>query len=183
MPHPGQKFSNPTTGELVEILETSRETQGQYVRFRTTLPQGKGFEVAHIHTSADETFEVVSGQLSYKLGKESGKIGAGDSITLPRGQAHAHWNADPEPLVMIQTISPCYDTDRFLETLFGLAMDGRLDAKGQPPFLQVMLWIRELESKTYLAAIPQGVQNFLAVVLSPLAKRLGYRSFYEKYAA
>jgi hypothetical protein len=70
-----------------------------------------------------------------------------------------------------------------LENLFGLAMDGKLDATGQPPFLQVMVWLTDLKSKVYLAAIPVGVQRFLAAVLSPIAKWMGYRAFYPKYDA
>jgi mannose-6-phosphate isomerase-like protein (cupin superfamily) len=137
MPYAGQKFTNPVTGERVEMLETAAETAGQYVRFRTVLPSGKGFEVEHYHLIADETFEVESGTLSYKLDGVIGHIGAGERITLPRNRAHAHWNADAEELVMVQTIAPCHDTDRFLENLFGLAMDGKLDDKGTPPFLQI----------------------------------------------
>lgn len=178
----GQTFTNPATGELVEILETSRDTGGKRILLRSTLPQGKGFEVEHFHEIADEIFEVESGWLSYKLNGETGKIGPGERIVLPRNQAHAHWNADAETLVLQQTISPGYDTDDLLETLFGLAMDGKLDKTGQPPFLQVMVWMTDLESKTYLAAIPKGVQRFLAAVLSPIGKLLGYRVVYPKYA-
>ncbi|MBL7826618.1 MAG: cupin domain-containing protein [Saprospiraceae bacterium] len=176
MPYSGQTFSNPATGEIVEFLETSNESAGQRVRFKTTIPQGKGFEVEHFHEIADESFEVLSGTLSWKLNGKAGKTPAGASITLPRHQPHAHWNADEEPLVMIQTISPCYDTDLFLEKLFQLAMDGKLDSKGQPPFLQVMVWLRDLKSRTYLAAIPKPVQNFLAFLLTPMAKLIGYRA-------
>lgn len=179
----GQTFTNPATGELVEILETSRETNGTRIRFRATLPQGKGFEVEHLHEIADEVFEIESGWLSYKLNGQAGKIGPGQRIVLPRNQAHAHWNADAETLVVVNTISPGYDADGFLETLFGLAIDGKLDKTGQPPFLQVMVWMTDLESKTYLAAIPKGVQRFLAALLSPIAKLLGYRAMYAKYAA
>lgn len=182
MPHTGQRFHNPTTGEQVEFLETGAETSGRYVRFRSVMPQGKGFEVEHLHPYGDETFEVVSGTLSVKLDGKYIRVPAGESIELPRNRPHAHWNADAEDLVVIQTILPCLDVDRFLENLFGLAMDGRLDAKGQPPFLQVLVWIRHLKNKTYLAALPRGVQDALAFMLSPLAHLLGYRPFYEKYS-
>lgn len=173
----GQTFTNPVTGERTEILETSRETGGQYIRFRSTLPQGKGFEVEHIHEIADEVFTVQSGRLTYKLDGKTGSIGPGETITLPRNRPHAHWNADTEPLVLVDTILPGHDTDGFLEKLFQLAADGKLDKTGQPPFLQIMVWLRELKSKTYLAAIPKGLQKTLAFVLTPAAKWMGYRAF------
>lgn len=178
---PGQKFINSTTGEIVEILETSADNNGDFIQFRATLPQGKGFEVEHLHEIADEMFEVESGFLSYKLNGIAGKIGAGGKIMLPRNQSHAHWNADAETLVVINTILPCHDTEPFLETLFGLSIDGKLDSKGTPPFLQVMVWLNDLKSKTFLASLPKGVQRTLAYLLSPVAKILGYRAFYPRY--
>ncbi len=182
MPYKGQTFSNPNTGEFVEFIETSKETNGSHVSVKSTLKQGGGFKVGHLHPSADEIFEVISGTLSYQLNGVEGAVKAGEKIFLPKGQPHAHWNAQAEDLVMIQTITPCLDVDRFLETLFGLAADGRLDKTGQPPFLQIMIWLRELNNKTYLAAIPVSVQDFLAVMLTPIAKLLGYKTFYPKYS-
>lgn len=181
MAYVGQKFMNPSTGETIEFLETSKETGGQYTRFKTTIPKGKGFEVEHFHIKGDESFHILSGTLSYKLNGQTYKAAAGEHIVLLKGQPHAHWNADEDDLVMYQTISPSLDIDRFLETLFGLAMDGKLDAKGQPPFLQVMTWIRHTQSKTYLAAIPRRVQDFLAFMLSPVCYFLSYQPFYVKY--
>lgn len=181
MAYAGQKFQNPKNGEQVELLETSKETAGKYVRFKAILKTGGGFEVNHVHPTADEIIEVVSGTLSYKLDGKTFKAHAGEKITLPCNQSHAHWNADADDLEIIQTISPCGDADRFLETLFGLSTDGKLDSKGQPPFLQVMVWLRHLDNKTYLADLPRGLQNFLAIVLSPVAKWLGYQPFYAKY--
>ncbi len=177
----GQIFKNPITGETVEFLETANETGGQYTRFKTTIPQGKGFEVEHLHIAGDESFVIVRGTLSYKLNGKTYNAAAGEYVVLPKGIPHAHWNADAEDLVMLQTISPSMDIDRFLETLFGLAMEGKLDSKGQPPFLQVMVWIRHMQSKTYLAAIPRRVQDFLAFVLTPIASLMGYQPFYAKY--
>ncbi len=182
MPYKGQTFSNPNSGEVVEFIETSKETNGSHVALKSTLKQGGGFKVSHLHPSADEIFEVISGTLSYQLNGAEGTVRAGEKIVLPKGQAHAHWNAQAEDLVMIQTITPSLDVDTFLETLFGLGADGRLDKTGQPPFLQIMIWLREVNNKTYLAAIPIGVQNFLAAILTPIAKLMGYRAFYPKYS-
>ncbi|MCK6693033.1 MAG: cupin domain-containing protein [Thermoanaerobaculia bacterium] len=178
MLQPGQKFVNPATGECVEIIETSRKTGGKHISFRATLPRGKGFEVEHFHEIADEIFTVESGWLSYKLDGQTGKIGPGETITLPRNRPHAHWNADAETLIVVETITPGHDTDGFLETLFSLAAAGKLDKNGQPPFLQIMVWLTDLKSKTYLAALPKWVQQTLATVLSPVARGLGYRAVY-----
>lgn len=181
MAYKGQILRNPITGEVVEFLETAKETRGAYSQFKTTLKPGSGFAVEHFHIGGDESFEVLSGTLTYKLSGKQGTIQAGESITLPKGSVHAHWNNHDTDLVMLQTITPSLDVDRFLTALLGLATDNKLDKTGQPPLLQVLLWIRELQSKTYLAAIPRSVQDGLAFLLAPIAKVRGYRAFYEKY--
>jgi mannose-6-phosphate isomerase-like protein (cupin superfamily) len=54
------------------------------------VPQGKGFEVEHFHTSADEHFDIISGTLSYKIKGKTFKAHAEEQVILPKGQAHAH---------------------------------------------------------------------------------------------
>jgi hypothetical protein len=50
--------------------------------------------------------------------------------------------------------------------------------RGQPPFLQLMVWMKELEGKTCVDGIPVGVQRVLAALLAPIGKVMGYRAFY-----
>lgn len=172
----GQKFANAVTGELVEILEVD----DKQIRFRVTLPQGKGIEVEHFHEIADEVYWIESGWLSYKLDGKTRKIGPGETITLPRNRHHAHWNAEAEPLVFVNVIALNPDTGRFLESLFKFTADDKLNKTGQPPFLQIMVWLRDVKSKTYLSVIPKWLQDTLAILLTPIARLLGYRAVYPK---
>jgi quercetin dioxygenase-like cupin family protein len=169
----GQKFVNPNSGETVEIIKTPTENE-DIVVFKSTLKKNGGFKVNHIHPFASESFEVLSGTLSYKLNSNEGKIGKGESLLLPQGHTHAHWNDEDEDLILLQSIQPCGDASVLLATLFKLAADGKLSKTGQPPFLQVMVWIREIKNKTYLADIPIAIQNFLSVIMAPIGKLLGY---------
>lgn len=171
----------PETGETFEMVETSRETGGRYTRMKVTLQPGSLQPVMHLHESGDETFEVISGKMSYQLGKQQGVIGPGEKILLPKGIPHTHYNAEKEPLVVYQTVSPSLDFEVFIETFCGLLNDGRF-RNGQPPFLQIMVWIQTLQSKTFLASIPVGVQKALAFILTPTAFLLGYRKSYPKYS-
>jgi mannose-6-phosphate isomerase-like protein (cupin superfamily) len=176
----GQIFENTKTGEVVEFIETSSETNGNYTRFKVCLRQGGGFKVKHFHANADEHFHVLKGTLSYYFEGKIHELKVGESITLKKMESHSHFNAHQEDLVMIQTISPSLDIDDFLHTLFEMAVNNKLDKNGQPPFLQVMLWINEMKSKTYLSTVPKFVQDTLASLLGPIAKRLGYRTFYKQ---
>lgn len=180
MAYKGQIFENIKTGEAIEFLETSMDTGGAYTRFKVCIKQGGGFKVRHFHANADEHFQVLQGTLSYHLGGKIHELKAGESIVLKKKESHSHYNAHQEDLVMIQTISPSLDIDDFLDTLFDLAVNNKLDKNGQPPFLQVMLWINEMKSKTYLASVPKLVQDGLASLLGPVAKILGFKTFYKE---
>lgn len=176
----GDIITNKITGDVVEFLETSAETGGKYTKIKFTVKPGGFNPVEHVHPQFDESFKVLSGKLSYTLDGDSFHISAGGKITLPKGIPHTHFNGETEDLVMEQTFTPSLDVEVFLENLLGLTADGRLH-KGAPEFLQVMVWLRKLKAKTYLAKIPLGIQNFLSFLLAPVGSILGYRASYEKY--
>ena len=177
----GDILVNNITGDIVEFLETSRDTGGKYTRIKFTVKPGGFKPVEHIHPLVDESFKVIRGRLSYKLNGDDNFILSGNSITLPKGIPHTHFNNEKEDLVMEQTFTPSLDVEVFLENLFGLTADGRFK-NGSPEFLQIMVWIRKLQAKTYLAKIPLSIQNFLSLLTYIPARLLGYRASYAKYS-
>ena len=60
----------------------------------------------HIHTREDEHSIVTAGLIGFRSGDSEAVLGPGGYITKPRGEAHAMWNAGPEPARMIEVISP-----------------------------------------------------------------------------
>ena len=60
----------------------------------------------HIHTREDEHSIVTRGLIGFRSGDSEVVLGPGGYITKPRGEAHAMWNAGPEPARMIEVISP-----------------------------------------------------------------------------
>lgn len=60
----------------------------------------------HVHTREDEHSIVTQGRIGFRSGDREVVLGPGGYITKPRGQAHAMWNAGPEPARMIEVISP-----------------------------------------------------------------------------
>lgn len=179
MPAKGQKLVNPKNGEYFEFFKTAEETGGTSATIRLLLKPGGFKPVMHKHLYQDETFEVISGQLTYVLeGSPPVAIGPGEKVTLPKGVGHTHFNGGNEDLLMHQTATPALDFEPFLEALHYQIVKGNVKA-GQPPFLQLMVWMNELEGKSCVANIPVGVQKALAAVLAPLGKLAGYKAFYH----
>ncbi|RKN81897.1 cupin domain-containing protein [Ulvibacterium marinum] len=180
MPKKGQILVDKFTGDSFEFLETGKDTDGKRVVIKVML-KSKGQTVDdHIHVLQDETFKVISGRMTYFLNGEKHFIKQGEEVTLPKNVAHNHYNTDNEPVEYIQTISPAIDVDYFIENLFGMINDGKVK-NGKLPFLQAMVTLKYLESPSYLASMPRGLQRGLSTLLSPIARGMGYRAIYEKY--
>lgn len=58
--------------------------------------------------------------------------GPGEVVTIPAGVPHYFWNGGDKEAHYMQEFRPALQSDRFFETLFGLARDGKLNAAGYP---------------------------------------------------
>ena len=174
----GQRLENPQTGEYFEFVQTAAQTNGSSSTMKVMVAKG-GFKPAmHKHLYQDEKFEVLSGKLTYNLDSKVGIVGPGETVILPKGIPHTHFNAENEDLIMLQTASPAMDFEDFVHALNYHIGKGNIKA-GQPPFLQLMVWMNEMKGTTCLASIPVGVQRTLAAILSPIGKIAGYKCYYN----
>lgn len=181
MPTKGQVLTLPSNGNSYEYLETAKDTHGELVVMRATVYQ-KGPNVPnHIHTIQEETFEVLSGKLTILENGMTRVLSAGENITFPKNKPHNHYNNHDEAVSYIQTVTPGLDIDYLVETLLGLAADGKVK-NGKYGLLQELVILKYLDSKTYLADIPIGVQKVLMNIVGPMARLMGYRAIYKKYS-
>ncbi len=180
MARQGDVIDNPVTGERIVFRQTSADTNGELLQFDLYL-QPHGFVPAeHIHARQEERPEVVSGSVRYRLGGKEGSLGAGEAAVLPPGIPHTLWNDSEEPAHLVMEARPALEMETVLETLFGLARDGRTNAKGMPNPLHGALLAREYE--LFLPRPPIVLQRAGMAALVPLARLLGYRARYEKYS-
>jgi hypothetical protein len=62
-----------------------------------------------------------------------------------------------------------------------MASQGRCNAHGSPPFLQIAASAQTWDM--YLAGPPIAMQKLLFAALRPLARRRGYRPSYDQFSA
>ena len=181
MPRKGQVIANPATGEYVEFIETAAETNGAYTRIKVKVIAGGFKPVMHLHSNTDETFEVISGELTCIRENVATVTRVGESITLAKGISHTHYNDGKEDLVMYQQFTPSLDIDVFLENLFGLNAEGKVP-NGQPAFLQLMVWGKSYQCKAYVGSVPVSLQKILTFILAPVGRLLGYKAAYKRFS-
>ena len=116
---------------------------------------------------------------------EARVLSQGDEVTIPIGVAHRWWNAGEDELRVRMELRPALDTETFFETFFGLARDGKTNAKakGAPGLLQFAVLFRDLgDSCPQLVKPTPGVQRGVFTVLAPIGRLVGRRAVYPKYS-
>jgi mannose-6-phosphate isomerase-like protein (cupin superfamily) len=176
MTRKGDTIEHPVTGERIIFLETSNETNGEYVTFELRV-QPHGFVAApHIHPFAEESFEIRSGTFTFVVAGEEQRVGPGEGATIPAGTPHAWWNPGDEEGVAIVEFRPALKTEEFFENFFGLAQDGKVNPMRRlPNIMWLAVILRSYRDFLYLAKPPLFVQRAIFTPLAAVAWLRGYR--------
>jgi quercetin dioxygenase-like cupin family protein len=181
----GDVIENPITGEKVTFLETSEDTNGELLQFEYVLPPR--FSIPeHVHPRQEERHEILSGTLRGRVGGRERDFGEGERIVGPPGVPHAWRNpSEDEELRIVSELRPALRMEAVLETLFGLARDGKTIGGLVPKNpLQLAVLASEVKDDFYSTGVPIPVQKALFALLRPLAfvgRRLGYGIRYPRY--
>jgi quercetin dioxygenase-like cupin family protein len=167
-------------GDSIELLETSAMNGGARVRARITFKAGAPLPRSHVHPVQDETYEVLSGRLAYRLNEDKRIAEAGETVTLPRGVSHQHYAEGPGDAVTVVTMTPGLDFDYLVENFFGL--NSETSYANGPSKIQVIIWMSKLKAGIFLPGVPIGVQTAIARLVTPVAYRFGYRAVYRRFS-
>ena len=184
-------FENPRGGQRFRLLALpSRARPGHFVLEYVYQPfTGEHAIPAHVHPTATETFEILSGSACYRLGETVAAASAGDVVVLPPGIPHVHpWSASEVPLHVRQTGEARPEDFRGTLagiqaqiTLYGLAAAGKVNGAGLPSPLQLAVLVHSAMPATYLAGIPLWVQRLGFGLLARLGHWRGYRTAYPVF--
>jgi quercetin dioxygenase-like cupin family protein len=115
----GLTFWGP--GDLYRFLVTGEESGGSYFAMEALVPPAGG-PPPHIHRNEDETFYIVEGECTFRLGDDTVVAGPGDFVNVPRETVHCFRNDGTEPVRMILTFTPS-GIEKFFEETLDLALD------------------------------------------------------------
>lgn len=178
MARPGDIIENPVIGDRIVFRRTRDETDGELLEFELYAQPSASGPPRHVHRHSEERFEVIQGQLRVEVGDQVMSFGEGEAFTVAPGVAHTWWN-DGETEARVQVrLQPEAGMEAFLETMYGLAKDGKTNAQGLPNLLQLAVTASAYRDASYVTTPPLIVQKLLFAVLAPIARRLGYRAEY-----
>lgn len=194
MARTGETIEHPLIGhefryfrDRFYILESARRTDDGSLRFdyfaapRANVPE-------HVHHYHEERFEVVSGTLGVRVGGRERILSPGQSAVGPPGVPHAWWNPSGDEEARLLVIGrPALDVEILLETVLGLARDGKTIGGTIPRNpLQLAVLAQEIGNWAYPTALPMPVRKVLFAPVRVLAfagRTLGYRARYPEYSS
>ena len=135
----------------------------------------------HIHSSFDELFEIQSGEFSILVDGKKITLKPGETCFIEKGTPHKPFNETDSTIVAVmEEFAFPEEFAVYLSQVYGYMDESEESMKPPKVIFQMAMFNQYFDS--YLGEGPpvavQKVQNFLIV---PLARLLGYKSFYDKY--
>jgi quercetin dioxygenase-like cupin family protein len=174
----GDSIVNPVTGERLVFRKTSRETNGEAVVLETFVQPGGVVAAAHVHPQQEERFQVLRGSVGFRLGRKKIVAGPGQRLTVPAGTPHKFWNAGDEEAHFVCEVRPALQFEQLIETMFGLAADGKTNPKGMPNPLRLAVIAQHHFDDVRLPFPPAWMQQLGLTLGAPLGRLLGYEATY-----
>lgn len=178
-----QVIENPIAGERVTFLRRRDDTDGELVELELVAEPFAAGPPEHVHDHQEERFEILAGSVTGTLDGKPFTATAGDSLVVSAGTPHQWWNDGEEELRARVEVRPALEIAEFLETVYGLAADGKTNAKGIPNPLQMAVIADHYWETNHLVSPPAPIQKLVFSLLAPLGRLVGYRAFYPEYSS
>ena len=137
-----------------------------YAKIQFDLPPGAKGSPLHYHTAMEETFTVLKGCLEMEVGRKGIRrtLRSGETVHVPAGMHHSFCNTSQDWVTFTTENRPAAGFERFMRGLYGLAIDGKVNADGMPTnFLQMAILLKLSDT------VPVGIPYFLfSLVLNVL---------------
>jgi quercetin dioxygenase-like cupin family protein len=172
---------NPKNRNEIKFLQTAKDTGGKLLEMESTYFSHSKEPPAHYHPLQTEDFTVLFGELSIRINGEVKIFKQGETINIQPNVIHSMWNNSNNKTVVNWKVRPAMETEFMLETLLGLARDGKTNEEGVPGLLQISLTANKFSNVLRLVKPPFIFQKIIFTLLTPLAYLLGYKPTYPQY--
>jgi len=179
----GDTLENPVTGERMLFQATSADTGGEAVVVEVTVKPNGFVAAAHLHPSQTERFEVLEGELEFKVGREKKIARPGDVVVVGAGTPHRFRNVGETDARFRCEIRPALQFERLIETMFSLAADGKTNRKGMPNLLRLAVIAKAHFDDVRLPFPPAALQKAGLALGAPIGRLVGYRPVYDPMPA
>jgi quercetin dioxygenase-like cupin family protein len=172
---------NPKTAQEIKFITTAKESNGRLLEMISTYNSFSKQPPSHYHPYQAEDFTVISGELTVLINGKLSVLKKGEELHIPENTPHAMWNGSNTKTMVRWKVQPAMNTEHLLETLTGLAVEGKTNEEGRPGLLQTALLLNKYAKVFRMEKPPYFIQRILFTILSPLAYLSGYGAFIKRY--
>jgi quercetin dioxygenase-like cupin family protein len=175
----GDVIENPVTGERILFRTTAAETDGELVEVEVSVRPGGGVAAGHVHPYQSERFEVLEGTLELRQGRRRITATVGDVVTVTAGTPHSFRNVGEGEARFTCEVRPALGFERFIQTMFALAADGKTSRKGMPSPLRLAVIANAHFDDVRLPYVPAFAQKAALAAGAAIGRLAGFRPTYE----
>ena len=169
---PGQSVENPVTGERFTFTATAASSEGELLAFDFALKAGGAVPMPHVHPEQSERFEVLAGEMRFRVGLRTMIAGPGDVLVVEPGVAHSFANAGPGEARLRVEVRPALAMEEMFADVIELAEAGRMTTRGMPRnLLDLALLARTYDREAHAPMLGRRLQRMLLAPLVALARR------------
>jgi quercetin dioxygenase-like cupin family protein len=172
-----QIIESRTYGDKAKFLVTAADSNGELLRAEIWVKPGGEGPPEHYHPIQSETFEVIKGQLNLMHEGKEIALKPGEKFTVPPNTLHKWYNASTEEMVAVVELRPALKTEYFLESMYSLDYQGKLDKKGLPSPLQFAAILNECYGELFVIGPPIFLQKIIAKIVGRFAKMIGFKGY------
>lgn len=175
---PGDEFYSKKEGIRQIII---KQEKGKVYCKVEIEPHAEGPPL-HIHTEFDELFVGGDNPINILVGNNEKILNPGEDILIPKSTPHKPYNTSDSTVTLIMTEESAFPEKFavFLSQVYGYMDESEENMKPPKVIFQMAMFNQYFDS--YQGEGPpvviQKAQNFLLV---PLARLMGYKSYYTKY--
>ena len=119
-PGEGEVIGGPTT---VTIKATGDDTGGTFYLGESVIAPGFPGPPPHVHEELHDTFYVLEGALTVRLGDETKELAAGSFVCVPPGVVHTFSNPGDAPVRLLNFNTPAW-FENYMRDLAKLLAEG-----------------------------------------------------------
>lgn len=158
------------------------ERQGDVLRVEMWVEPGGGVSVSHLHPNQEERFEVLEGEVTFKVDGRKLTAAPGDRAIARPGVRHSFKNTGKEVAHVVAEAEPALELEGFLTEAAALAQAGAYTKRGIPRGFDALVragdfaWrYRKTVVLTGIAFPPPRLQPLMLAPLAWLGRRRARR--------
>ena len=155
----GEIYENRVQGDRFVVREGGEDTGGERLVGDLYIRPGGAVAGKHVHAYITERFEVLAGTVRFHVDGREEVASAWPADRGPPGVVHDWWNIGDDEAHVLVEIRPAERFELMIQNLYGLANDGKTNARGVPKLLPLALFAREFRREGEFIGPPRIVQR------------------------